>query len=161
MINSVTNRQMVFIIFLTLSTYTTIDLPKVMAETAGRSSWIPILIVSLIFALAATIITKLNNMYQNKVLFDYGQEIVGKFFTYLIIFYKKVMMRAAVLSTLVVARGKTLSEARHDLDIQTDKPLYFSGVRAVIFTESFAKEYLVEYLYRFRADESYRKKVQT
>jgi len=87
MVNSVTNRQLVFIIFLTLTTYTTIDLPKIMAETAGRSSWIPIIIASLIFGIAVVIVTKLNNMYQNKVLFDYSQEIVGKFFSCLITIY--------------------------------------------------------------------------
>jgi spore germination protein len=58
-----------------------------MAGTAGRSSWIPIIIASLIFGIAVVIITKLNNMYQNKVLFDYSQEVVGKFFTYMIIIY--------------------------------------------------------------------------
>lgn len=87
MTNSVTNRQMVFIIFLSLTAYTTIDLPKIMAETAGRSSWIPILGVSILFGVAVIIITKLNNMYQNKVMFDYSQQIVGKFFTYLISLY--------------------------------------------------------------------------
>ena len=78
---------MVFIIFLTLTAYTTIDLPKIMAETAGRSSWIPILMVSVFFAVAVLIITKLNYMYQNKALFEYSQEIVGKFFSYLINIY--------------------------------------------------------------------------
>jgi Ger(x)C family germination protein len=54
--------------------------------------------------------------------------------------------------------GKTLVEVRDNLDTQLDKPLYLSGVRALVFTESFAKEHLVEYLYRFRVDETYRKK---
>jgi len=85
--NSITNRQMFFIIFLTLTTYTTIDLPKIMAQTTGRSSWIPIITASIIFGLAAVIITKLNNMFQGKVFFDYSQEIVGKFFAYLIAVY--------------------------------------------------------------------------
>lgn len=62
---------------------------------------------------------------------------------------------------MVIARGKTLHEARQNLDMQTDKPVFFSGVRALIVTESFANRYLVEYLYRFRADENYRKKIQT
>ena len=87
MTNSITNRQMFFIIFLTLTSYTTIDLPGIMAQTAGRSSWIPIIITSIIFGVATAIITKLNNMFQGKVLFDYSQEIVGKFFTYLIALY--------------------------------------------------------------------------
>ena len=54
--------------------------------------------------------------------------------------------------------GKTLTEVRDDLDTHLDKPLFLSGVRALVFTESFAKEYLVEYLYRFRVDETYRKR---
>jgi len=58
-----------------------------MAETSGRSSWIPIIIASVIFGAAIVIITKLNNMHQKKALFDYSQEIVGKFFTYLIALY--------------------------------------------------------------------------
>lgn len=87
MTNSITNRQMFFIIFITLTTYTTIDLPKLMAQTAGRSSWIPIIISSIIFGVAVVIITKLNNMFLGKVFFDYSQEIVGKFFAYLIAFY--------------------------------------------------------------------------
>ncbi|MFA9380522.1 MAG: endospore germination permease [Acetanaerobacterium sp.] len=84
MSNSVTNRQMFFIIVLTLTAYTTIDIPKRMAEAAGRSSWIPILVSCVVFALAAVIITKLNNMFQGKVFFDYSQQIIGKFLTYLI-----------------------------------------------------------------------------
>lgn len=87
MTNSITNKQMFFIIFITLTTYTTIDLPKTMAQTAGRSSWIPIITTSIIFGVAPIIITKLNNMFLGKVFFDYSQEIVGKFFAYLVAFY--------------------------------------------------------------------------
>ncbi|MFZ7134043.1 MAG: Ger(x)C family spore germination protein [Eubacteriales bacterium] len=62
---------------------------------------------------------------------------------------------------VVKGHGRTLTEVRDNLDMQLDKPLFLSGVRALVFTESFAKEYLVEYLYRFRVDETYRKKGQT
>ena len=62
---------------------------------------------------------------------------------------------------MVKAHGKTLAETRQNLDEELDKPIYLSGVRVLIFTERFANEYLVEYLYRFRADESFRKKIQT
>lgn len=78
---------MFFIIFLTLTTYTTIDLPKIMAQAAGRSSWIPIMAASVIFGVAAVIITKLNNMYQGKVLFDYSEEIAGRFLSRFIAAY--------------------------------------------------------------------------
>ncbi|MFA7435110.1 MAG: GerAB/ArcD/ProY family transporter [Bacilli bacterium] len=86
--NIVTNRQIFFIIFLTLSTYTSIDLPHTMAKTAGRSSWLIIIITALIFGLLSIVITKLNYTFQNKVLFDYSQEIVGKTFSkFIILFY--------------------------------------------------------------------------
>ena len=59
-----------------------------MAETAGRSSWIPILIMTLLFSIVIIIIAKLNNSYQGMVMFDYSQQIVGKFFKYVIaVFY--------------------------------------------------------------------------
>lgn len=60
----------------------------------------------------------------------------------------------------IVAKGhgKTFVEVRDNLDSQLNKPLYLSGVRALVLTENFAKEHLVEYLYRFRVDETYRKK---
>ena len=80
MTNGVTNRQMFFIIFMLLSTYTTIDLPKAMAQDVGRSSWIPIIIVSVFFGVAGVVITKLNNMFLGKVFFDYSREVVGEFF---------------------------------------------------------------------------------
>ena len=78
MTNSITNRQMFFILILTLTTYTTIGLPKIVAEKAGRTGWILILGVALLFSGAAAIITKLNNRFQGKAMFDYSVEIVGK-----------------------------------------------------------------------------------
>ena len=60
---------------------------------------------------------------------------------------------------LVKSKGETLPEVRADLDRQLDRPLFLSEVRTLILTEDFAKDHLVEYLYRLRADESYRKKV--
>jgi|GEM_PF-619938 germination protein, Ger(x)C family len=64
-------------------------------------------------------------------------------------------------ATYVKGYGADLNEMRENLDRQIDKPMYLSGVRTVIFTESFANKYMVEYLYRFRADENYRKKIET
>lgn len=83
--NSVTNRQMVFMIFLFLTSYSTIDLPQIMAEKAGRSSWIPIMAASLIFGIAAVFIVKLNNLFPGKVFVDYCREITGRFLSGMII----------------------------------------------------------------------------
>lgn len=85
MTNNITNRQLFFMLLLTI--FTSFELPHTMMNITGRSSWIPIIIVSIIFSLAAIIIAKLNTMFTNKALFDYGQIIVGKFITYLIIIF--------------------------------------------------------------------------
>lgn len=63
--------------------------------------------------------------------------------------------------TLMKAHGSTLTDARMNLDRQLDKPLYISGVRTLLISEDFAKDELLEYLYRLRDDETYRKKVIT
>lgn len=85
--NSVTNRQIFFILFLTMTTYTTIDLPSLMAETSGRISWLPIILMSIVYAVVAFMICRLNTINQGKVLFDYGKDIVGKLFNYIICIY--------------------------------------------------------------------------
>ena len=63
--------------------------------------------------------------------------------------------------SLAMGHGKTFADARSDLDRQLDKPLYIGGVRTLLMTERFAEDDLVEYLYRLRADETYRKKIIT
>lgn len=58
----------------------------------------------------------------------------------------------------IVGKGKTIPEAREDLNRQLHKTAYFNGVSTLILSEEFAEQYLLEYLYRFRATEHYRKK---
>jgi spore germination protein (amino acid permease) len=85
--NSVTNRQLFFIIFIVLTAYTSISLPSILAKTTGRSSWVFVLIVALVFALFGVIISKLNQMFLGKALFTYSKEIVGTFFSKAIVVY--------------------------------------------------------------------------
>jgi len=63
----------------------------------------------------------------------------------------------------VKGHGKTFADGRLDIDRQLDQPIYVSGVRTLVLTERFADDNddLVQYLYRLRADETYRKKVLT
>lgn len=61
----------------------------------------------------------------------------------------------------VKSHGKNIPEARENLNRQLDRQPYLSAIRTLVLTEDFAKEYLVEYLYRVRADELYRKKIYT
>lgn len=63
----------------------------------------------------------------------------------------------------VIGSGKTLEDARLEVDRQLDFPIFISGVRTLLITERFADDDsdLLTYLYRVRSDETYRKKVLT
>ncbi len=87
MTNSITNRQLFYILIMTITTYTTIDLPKMMAEKVGRSSWILVLGMAVLFSGAAILVTKLNNRFAGKVMFDYSREIVGTVASRVIVIY--------------------------------------------------------------------------
>lgn len=79
----VTNRQLFFIIFLSLEAFSIIELPKLMAETAGTGSWLVIFIAMIFFVVAISIIASLNNNFQGKILFDYSNILVGKIITWI------------------------------------------------------------------------------
>lgn len=83
----ITNRQMFFILVLTLTTYTTISLPKVAAEKIGTSGWISILGMAVLFGGGAVIITKLCSLYPGKAIYEYSTEIAGSFVAHVIAIY--------------------------------------------------------------------------
>lgn len=62
---------------------------------------------------------------------------------------------------LVKGHGNTIQEARQNVDLQLDMPIYLGGVRTLLISENFSGVDLVEYFNRLRADETYRKKVIT
>ena len=55
--------------------------------------------------------------------------------------------------------GKSLPEARADLDTQNDKPLFLGTVRALVLTEAAAANDFAEYMFRLRENQEYRQKV--
>lgn len=83
----VTNRQIFFIVILTLTSYSIIDISRAMAKAAGTGAWFTILITGLIFSVFAVIIVYLNNMFKGKMLVDYSKQLVGKPLTYAISMY--------------------------------------------------------------------------
>lgn len=85
--SNITNRQMFFLLFMVITTSTTIDLPKVAAQSSGRSAWIPVLATSLFYGLGIILITKLNNRFRGKVVFEYSKELGGSIFGYIIAIY--------------------------------------------------------------------------
>lgn len=78
----VSNRQLFFIIFITLSAFSIAELPKTMARAAGTGAWVPLLIVTIFMSFAVAIIIYLGNLFKGKTLFEYSTLLVGKFLTY-------------------------------------------------------------------------------
>ncbi len=97
----VTNRQIALLLFLTLTTYTIINIPKVMAQHAGSGAWLPVLAMSVLFAVLVVLITRLGSMFPGKVLFEYSRVIVGTFLAYvfLIFFIAYFFMISVYLNT--------------------------------------------------------------
>jgi spore germination protein len=88
MAKGITNRQMVFILFLTLMAVSITDIARVMAKSAGTGAWFTIILSSAMYGLVGVIIVSLTTRFPNKMIFDYGQEIAGKAAVYIIaVFY--------------------------------------------------------------------------
>lgn len=75
---TITNRQMFFLLFLTLTAYTVISIPKVIAQTAGTGGWFSLMITALFFATFVAVIVRLNSAFPGMMLYDYSQRIAGK-----------------------------------------------------------------------------------
>ena len=71
MTNTITNRQLFFMLVLTL-TSGIVGIAKSMAATVGTNAWLVIIITSLVFGLAAAVIASLNTMHEGQMLFDYA-----------------------------------------------------------------------------------------
>ncbi len=106
--NTITNRQIFFILLLTLTCYSIVPISKDMAEAAGTGAWIPILITALVFALAAVCVVYLGNMYRGQMLLDYAPSLITKPGAYaLALFYMLYFM--FILVFLVTSFSKLLS----------------------------------------------------
>lgn len=99
--NKITNRQLFFILLLTLASFSVINISKVMVENAGTGGWIPVLITTIFFAFVASIIVKLNIMHKNKMLYDYSKDLVGRVFTYIILLYYFIYFTLILVFTVI------------------------------------------------------------
>jgi spore germination protein (amino acid permease) len=85
--NTVTNRQMAFILLLSLTAFSIVKIPQQMARSAGTNNWITLLLAGMTFAFLAWSWSRLNNRYPGKMLFDYSRDIVGRAGAYLLSSY--------------------------------------------------------------------------
>ena len=82
--NSISSRQIILLVFISVTTtYSIIDMPKFMAQSFGRSSWLPLIVGGIVFAAAVCLIAHINSMYPNVIFFDYAKNITGSFVAYI------------------------------------------------------------------------------
>lgn len=85
--SSVNDRQIFFIVFLTLTCYSRNSIAKTLAQSAGTGGWFPLVITALCFAAFAWVIVRLNSAFPAMTLFDYGQRVAGRFLAYVLAIY--------------------------------------------------------------------------
>lgn len=86
--SAINNRQMVFILFITITTSSVATIARTMALSAKHGAWITILIASVFFGIMAGVIVKLNQAHEGKMLYEYSRDLTGKYAAFLIgLFY--------------------------------------------------------------------------
>ncbi|WP_066826848.1 GerAB/ArcD/ProY family transporter [Clostridium tepidiprofundi] len=82
---SLSNKQIIFIIYGTIVGYGIVGLPRKAVEAAGTSGWICILIAGIISTFVTHMILYLSYVYKDKTLFEYSNILVGKYITYVFV----------------------------------------------------------------------------
>jgi len=78
---SLTNRQIAFIIFGIVVGYGVLGLPKNVVENAGTGGWFTLLMATAITIIFTYIITYLGYVHKNKTIYEYSNILTGKFIT--------------------------------------------------------------------------------
>lgn len=76
--NVVTNRQIFFILLLTITGYSLISIPKDAIKAAGTGAWFTVILLTIIFSIGMVFISKLNNIFLGKTLFEYSKILIGE-----------------------------------------------------------------------------------
>ncbi len=76
---SLTNRQMAFIIFGIVVGYGILNLPKNVAENAGTGGWFTLLTATAITMIFTYMITYLGYVHKNKTIYEYSNILTGKY----------------------------------------------------------------------------------
>lgn len=74
----VTNRQLFFLLLLTITGYSLISIPGDAVRVSGTGAWITILLLACLFAIGVFFIASLNKMFEGKTIFEYSSLLVGK-----------------------------------------------------------------------------------
>ncbi|MCT4595965.1 MAG: spore germination protein [Anaeromicrobium sp.] len=81
---SLTNRQIAFVIIGIVVGYGILGLPKNVTENAGTGAWFTLLMATGITMIFTYVITYLPYVHKNKTIYEYGNILVGKYITHII-----------------------------------------------------------------------------
>jgi spore germination protein len=82
---SLTNKQIAFVVFQLVVGYGIVGLPKKIAEIGGTGGWITLLLSTLIFILVTNMFLYLGHAHKNQTLYEYSEFLVGKYVSKLIV----------------------------------------------------------------------------
>mgnify|MGYP001272990877 CR=1 FL=1 len=118
MTNAITNRQLFFMLLLSLTSYSLVVIAHDMAQTAGTGSWLVIMVTALVFGAAASALVRLTRMFEGQTLFDYAPSLISKPGTYALCLYYVVHF-LLILVFLVMELARLLN-----LDFFPRSPLW-------------------------------------
>ena len=104
--NLITNRQLVFFLVQIVVGVGFLSIGRSIATVAGPGGWIDILVAGLIWSLGIYLMSRLAQMYPERLIFDYIQDILGKFmgnilvytyFIYLLVSISMVMGQFVII----------------------------------------------------------------
>ncbi|SKC85608.1 GerAB/ArcD/ProY family transporter [Maledivibacter halophilus] len=79
--NTLTDRQIAFILFGIVVGYGIMPMAKNVAEGAGTGGWFTLLIATIISIIFTYMVTYLGYVHRNKTIYEYSEILVGKFLT--------------------------------------------------------------------------------
>lgn len=83
--NSLTNRQIAFIIYCTIVGFGIINLPRDVVDVGETGGWVSLVILTLVSIAITYIITYVSYVSEEKGLYEYCEMLIGKFFAYILI----------------------------------------------------------------------------
>lgn len=80
--NSLTNRQIAFIVYCTIVGFGIVNIPRDAADVGETGGWVSLVILTIIFILNTYLITYIAYVSGEKDLYEYCEMLIGKFFSY-------------------------------------------------------------------------------
>lgn len=83
--NSLTNRQIAFIVYCTIVGFGVVNIPRDAADAGETGGWVTIIILTLMFIAVAYAVNYIAYIAEEKDLFEFCKMLAGKFFAYIVL----------------------------------------------------------------------------